>query len=61
MLPQIKNLDFGFYKYFNVANNLFIHLLKSPEVALYKLNKVRKMDIFLNPAVYSNMKYQFYY
>jgi hypothetical protein len=38
MLPQIKNSDFGLFKYFRVASSLSINWLKFADGALYKAN-----------------------
>jgi len=45
MRPQIKNSDFGLYKYFRVASSLFINWLKFAEGALYKVNILTPDDL----------------
>jgi len=45
MSPQIKNSDFGLYKYFRVASSLFIHWLKFAEGALYDSNILKLDDL----------------
>jgi hypothetical protein len=41
MSPQTENSNFGFFRYFKVAPNLFINFLKSAEGALHKLNIIK--------------------
>jgi hypothetical protein len=45
MSQQIKNSDFGLYKYFRVAPTFFINLLKFAEGALYKANILKLDDL----------------
>jgi hypothetical protein len=66
MSPQIKNSNFGLYKYFKVASNPLRNRLKSPDGGLYKLNIIKLhvlvsslTAIFPNPFLYSDVQYQF--
>jgi len=43
--PQIKNLDYGLYKYFRVASSLSINWLHFAEGALYKDNTLKLDDL----------------
>jgi hypothetical protein len=45
MSPQIKNSDYGLFKYFRVASSLFIKWLKLAEGALYRANILKLDDL----------------
>jgi len=49
MSPQIKNPDFGLYKYFRVTSSLSINWLKFAEGALYKAN-ILKLDYLVSSS-----------
>jgi hypothetical protein len=48
MSPEIKNSDFGLYRYFKVASSLFLNSLKSAEGALYRLNTIKLHHLVSN-------------
>jgi hypothetical protein len=50
MSPQIKDPDFGLYKYFRVASSLFINWSKFAEGALYKAN-ILKLDDLVSSSI----------
>jgi hypothetical protein len=49
MSPQIKNSDFGLYKYFRVASSVFINWLKFEKGTLYKAHI--KLDDLVSSSV----------
>jgi hypothetical protein len=55
MSPQIKNSDFGLYKYFRVASSLSIKWLKFADGALYKAN-ILKLDYLILSSVAQTSK-----
>jgi hypothetical protein len=48
MSPQIKNSNFGLYKYLRVAPHLFMNWLQFAEGTLYKANILKLGDLVLS-------------